>query len=322
VLRSFQAQSLLRTLGRVCALWLALFAANALVPHAPVFLAADFDIRNANLWEFLNARYAAEHGGWQAGRSDIARIEQAQPALLQAEVSRLAPQRNGVTDIYVIGVAGWADQDVFIKELDGALAAIATVLPTKDRTLRLVNDRNTVATVPLANLQNFATAVHAIGGAMNKDEDVLVLVMTSHGDQNGFALQLPGSRTTDLTPQQVASTLASEGIKNRIVIVSACYAGIFLAPLANDNTIVMTAADDKSTSFGCAPERDWTYFGDALFRQSLQPGTDFQHAFDHARILIQGWELMDRLPPSNPQGYFGAALVAKLAPLFQSEQAH
>jgi hypothetical protein len=48
------------------------------------------------------------------------------------------------------------------------------------------------------------------------------------------------------------------------------------------------------------------------------PGTDFHSAFDHARILIQGWELMDRVSPSNPQGSFGSALVAKLAPIFQA----
>ena len=89
-----------------------------------------------------------------------------------------------------------------------------------------------------------------------------------------------------------------------------------MPPLANDDTIVMTASDDKNTSFGCAPERDWTYFGDALFKQSLQPGANFQQAFDRARILIHGWELMDRAAPSNPQGHFGPALVAKLAPLF------
>ena len=153
---------------------------------------------------------------------------------------------------------------------------------------------------------------------MDKDEDVLLVVMTSHGNQQGFSLQLPGNLSTDLTPQQVATALDSEGIKNRVVIVSACFAGIFTAPLQNDNTIVMTASDDKSTSFGCAPERDWTYFGDALFHQSLQPGTDFEQAFDHARILIHGWELMDRVPPSNPQGSFGPALVAKLAPVFRA----
>jgi len=150
---------------------------------------------------------------------------------------------------------------------------------------------------------------------MDKDEDILVLLMTSHGSNHGFMLQVPGA-TTELTPQEVTSALDGAGIKNRVVIVSACYAGIFLPPLANDTTIVMTAADAKNTSFGCAPERDWTYFGDAFFRQSLHPGADFENAFDHARILIQGWELMDHAQPSNPQGHFGPALVEKLAPYF------
>jgi hypothetical protein len=50
----------------------------------------------------------------------------------------------------------------------------------------------------------------------------------------------------------------------------------------------------------------------------LQPGTDFRRAFDHARILIRSWEAMDRLPPSNPQGHFGAALTAKLDPVFKA----
>ncbi len=205
---------------------------------------------------------------------------------------------------------------MFAKEIDGGLASIARLLPIKDRTLRLINNPATVASVPLATPQNFTAAVHAIGNVMNKDDDVLVLLMTSHGDPNGFGLQLPDQAPIDLTPKQVAETLDHEGIKYRVVIVSACFSGIFLPPLANDNTIVMTAADDQHTSFGCAPERDWTYFGDAFLRQSLQPGTDFEQAFARARTLIQGWEMMDHAPPSNPQAHFGPALVAKLAPFF------
>jgi hypothetical protein len=318
-IRSLEQQNRLPLIGKVAALWAALFIGNALVPYAPVFLAPGFDIRNANWWEIFHARYAA--GTAQARGSDVKRIEQSQAALLQAEVAKLAPQRQGVTDIYALGIAGWANQDVFVKELDGGLAALASVLPIKDRTIRLINHRETLATVPLANPQNFAAAVHAVGEVMDKDEDVLVLLMTSHGDQHGFMLEVPGGRI-ELTPDEVASTLDKEGIKNRVVIVSACYAGIFLPPLANDNTIVMTAADAKNTSFGCAPERDWTYFGDAFFRQSLRPGADFEAAFDHARILIHGWEMMDNVPPSNPQSSFGAALVAKLAPLYTTAPAN
>ncbi len=199
------------------------------------------------------------------------------------------------------------------------MQSIASLLPIKDHTIRLINGRGAVDNVPLADLQNFQAAVRAIAGVMDKTKDVLVLFMTSHGEKTGFALQLPGG-ISKLTPKEVASTLDREGIKNRVVIVSACYSGIFVAPLENADTIVITAADAQNTSFGCAPERDWTYFGDAFFRQSLHAGANFETAFDHARILIQGWELMDHVPPSNPQGQFGPALVNKLAPFFTAAQ--
>jgi hypothetical protein len=317
VIGSLDQESVPRRTIRVAALWLALFAANALVPHMPVFATRDFDVRDANWWEFLRAKYAANSGNSaQAANTDFARVTQAQAALLDAEASHLAASRKGETAIYALGVAGWAGLDVFAKEIDGGLASISRVLPIKDRTLRLINNPATMATVPLASFQNFTAAVHAIGNVMNKDDDILVLLMTSHGDPKGFGLQLPKQAPIDLTPKQLADTLDHEGIKYRVVIVSACFSGIFLPPLANDNTIVMTAADDQHTSFGCAPERDWTYFGDAFLRQSLQPGTDFEQAFAHARTLIQGWEMMDQAPPSNPQAHFGSALVAKLAPFF------
>jgi hypothetical protein len=302
----------LRLVGRIAGLWLTLLAVTAAVLHAPV-LPSNFDARNANWSETLCTRHAVKGGG--LSRDEIAQIQQAQPSLLQREFTGLAPSRKDKTEIYTLAIAGWADLDVFVKELDGALAAIAGVLPIKDHTVRLINRPETVNTVPLANVQNFTAAVHAIGNIMDKNKDIFILLMTSHGDRTGFALQLPGN-IAELTPRQVAAALDGEGIKNRVVIVSACYSGIFVAPLANDNTIVMTAADARHSSFGCAPERDWTYFGDAFFRQSLHPGADFKNAFDHARVLIHGWEMRDREVPSNPQGSFGGALVGKLAPFF------
>ena len=121
----------------------------------------------------------------------------------------------------------------------------------------------------------------------------------------------PGKGGTDADGVPIFDTVA-----DAVAATGADVSGIFVPPLANDNTIVITAADAKSTSFGCTPESEWTYFGDAFFRQSLHPGSDFENSFNHARILIQGWELMDRLQPSNPQGHFGAAVVEKLAPYF------
>lgn len=314
-LRSVAPQLPRASFGRAAAIWVALLAVSALLPHAPVFIPRDFDMRTANLWELLHAQLVAPQQNAAASS-----LDKAQAALLQTQIASLAPPTKGAANIYSLGIAGWADQDVFLKELDGGLAALGAVLPIRGRSVRLVNHSETQASLPLANQRNFAAAVQAIGAVMNKEEDILLLLMTSHGEPSGFGLRLPSDVVTELTPQEVAAALDNAHIKNRVVIVSACFAGIFVPPLANDNTIVLTAADAQHTSFGCAPERDWTYFGDAFFRQSLRPGWDFQHAFDNARVLIRGWEMMDRAVPSNPQSHFGPALVAKLKPLFQSEQ--
>jgi hypothetical protein len=317
VLRTFTPRSGLPVLGRAAGLWLALLAVSAIVPHAPVFVPRDFNIDTANWWEILHVQKLAREQKGSSGEAETAPLEQTQRALLEAQVGNLSPSAKGATAVYAIGIAGWSD-DVFLKELDGGLAAMSNVLPIRGRALRLANNPGTSQNLPLVSGRNFSAAVRAVGKLMNKDDDILLLLMTSHGEPTGFGLRLPNGAISELTPQDVAATLNNEGIKNRIVIVSACYAGTFVPPLANDDTIVLTAADAKSTSFGCAPERDWTYFGDAFFRQSVRPGRDFQHTFDTARVLIQGWEMMDRAPPSNPQAHFGPALVTKLEPFFAS----
>ena len=240
-----------------------------------------------------------------------------QAALMQQQIAGLAPQKKGATDIYAIGIAGWATQDVFRNELAGALAATGKALPLNGGTVRLINSRETADRIPLASRRNFAAAVRAVAAVMDKQEDVLFLFMTSHGARDGIGLQLP-KLLVRLSPREVAAALNKAGIKNRIVIVSACYSGIFIKPLANKNTIVLTAADAKSTSFGCADGREWTYFGDALFHHSLKPGVDLQLAFANARGLIAGWEKLDRFAPSNPQGHFGENLLRKLAPLVEA----
>ncbi len=154
---------------------------------------------------------------------------------------------------------------------------------------------------------------------MDKSEDVLILFMTSHGTRAGFGLQLPGRPPVEFAPRELAKILDSAGIQNRVVIVSACYSGIFVPPLANDNTIVITAADARNPSFGCAPGREWTFFGDAFFNRALRPGMDLSSTFNRARITISEWELAENLSPSNPQGHFGPAVVEKLAPVFATK---
>lgn len=260
---------------------------------------------------------AAAHDNDPAIWVDFGKIKSAQPALLERQFAGLS-QTKAASNIYVVGVAGWSAQDVFIKELDGAIASLAKVLPLNGaHVVRLINNVKTLDTVPVANPDNFNAAIRAVGASMNKTDDILILFMTSHGTQNGLALKL-GRALAELSPQEVADALNREQIKNRIVIVSACYSGVYIKPLANDDTIVLTAADPNNPSFGCSAKRSWTFFGDAFFNQSLRPGTDFGLAFAQAKTLIAKWEAAEKFKPSNPQAYFGPALSRKLDPLWKA----
>lgn len=312
VLRTFSVQPRRAIAARAVGLWVALLAVSILIPQAPVFVGRNFNTAAANWWELLHAPPGSQQQ--TATTTEAAPLEQSQEALVQAQTAALAASTKGATAVYALGIDGWEDE-VFLKELDGGLAALGNVLPIRGRVVRLINNRTTLQSAPLADRRNFAAAVHAVAALMNKDDDIFILFMTSHGEPTGFGLKQPNGALSELTPQEVAATLNNEGIKNRIVVVSACYSGTFVPPLADDDTIVLTASDAQHTSFGCAPERDWTYFGDAFFRQSVHPGRDLQQAFESARVLISGWERMDRATPSNPQGHFGPALVAKLAAL-------
>ena len=68
--------------------------------------------------------------------------------MLQTAFARLAPQSKGVTGIYAIGLGGWAAQDVFVKEVDGALGVLERSLPINGRSLRLINNVETAETTP------------------------------------------------------------------------------------------------------------------------------------------------------------------------------
>jgi hypothetical protein len=286
--------------------------AIAALPTYPTFAGKDFDLSSYNVWELAHAKLAAGPDREDSPDIDAATMELAQPALLEAEVRKLLPERKGTADIYAIGVAGWSEQDVFVKELNGGLNALAGALGMDRGAIRLVNRADTTETLPIANRTNFAAAVHDIAGIMNRDEDVLLIFITSHGGPSGVGLRLSDAFAVKLGPDHVAAVLHREGIKNRVVIVSACYSGVFVKPLATADSIVLTAADDNSASFGCSNERDWTYFGDALFNQNLGPGVSLEEAFENAKVKIAQWEVRDGAPPSNPQAYFGAALFEKL----------
>ena len=135
---------------------------------------------------------------------------------------------------------------------------------------------------------------------MNGESDILFLILTSHGSRHGLAVKA-GRLVETLTPSNLAKMLDRTGVRHKVVIISACYSGVFIPRLANANTLVITAADANHSSFGCQDKAKWTYFGDAFFNVALRREDSLKDAFLDARSLVLKRELRQGFAPSRPQ---------------------
>lgn len=251
----------------------------------------------------------------QAEAPEVSREEviYAQGRLLQSAAARLAPQRPGVEDLFFVGAAGYADEDVFLNEVSLASEMIRTRYDADGHVMLLSNNPKTVRTLPLASATSLRQTLQAVARTMDRDEDVLFLFLTTHGgEDHSLAMQFWPLQLADLRPEMLKSMLDEAGIRWRVVVVSACYAGGFIEPLRDDRTMVLAAADARNASFGCGADSDLTYFGKAFFDQALRETYSFSTAFEKARALIGERERANRFQASNPDMYVGREIALKL----------
>ena len=151
-----------------------------------------------------------------------------------------------------------------------------------------------------ATVETLATTLQAEAKKMNGESDILFLILTSHGSRDGLAV-VAGRRVETLKPSNLSEMLSRTGVRNKVVIISACYSGVFIPRLADADTLVITAADAKHPSFGCEDKAKWTYFGDAFFNSALRRADNLKDAFVRARSLVLRRELREGFEPSHPQ---------------------
>ena len=242
------------------------------------------------------------------------RLAAQQHALLSAALARLAPQRPGQLDVYLVTASFWSDP-VFEREASQAAAIAGPRVGAQDRTIVLSAGTGAVGprVYPAATPVNLNAVLGHIGALIDPAEDLVVLFFTSHGSPDGsIAIREHNRMGAALRPTHLRDALADAGIRNRIVIVSACFSGAFIAPLMNDDTIILTASAPDRTSFGCQPDREWTFFGDAYFSHALRGGAGLVDGFTQAQRLIAQWEAERHLTPSNPQRSIGPRAAALL----------
>src|SRR2546428_1062378 len=173
---------------------------------------------------------------------------------------------------------------------------------TAGRSIVLASSSDALEELPIASVTNLSRALARVGRAMNADEDVVFLFLSAHAaPEHGLSAWQPPLELAPLTPTALARMLQDSGIKWRVIVISACYSGGYVEPLRDENSIVITAAAPDRTSFGCAAGRDFTYFGQAFFRDALAKKRSVTGAFEIAKQLITEQETAEKLTPSLPQ---------------------
>jgi len=105
------------------------------------------------------------------------------------------------------------------------------------------------------------------------------------------------------------------GTRPTVVIVSACYSGIFVNALSAPNRMVLTAASRERTSFGCGADETYPWF-DGCILETLPTATDFLALAAGARACVSRKETERGVNlPSEPQLFVGAEMQLRLPTL-------
>ncbi len=269
-------------------------------------------IRREELWSENRDDAVSDHLVARDAEEAIYR----QPVLLESAMERLLPGRRGVGDLYFVGFAGFGGQDVFKKEVEVIDGILRRRFDTAGRSLLLVNNPGTLSKYPMATATALERVLKRVGKVMNREEDILLLYLTSHGfEDSHISAELQPMTFHDIYPAMLRRMLDESGIRWRIVIVSACYSGAFLDRLGNDDTLVMTASDATSSSFGCSNDSDFTWFGEALFDKELRRTHSFVTAFNRASAAIAERERKEGDEASHPLISVGKGIAPRLKQL-------
>ena len=235
---------------------------------------------------------------------------------LDKALAALASQKPGVVDAYVV-VVGLDSDPIFGREAREAGKVLSRRYNAVGHTIVLAGtDGDGPSMLPNGSPRNLAVVLARVAELMDKKQDVLVLYTAGHGAKVGLAYHDADDGFGIIPPARMARMFDELGINNRLLILSACFSGIFVPTLSSDTTALFTAASADRTSFGCQSDRDWTFYGDAMINNALRQPVPLAKAGENAQALIAKWEGMNSdITPSQPQIAIGSKVSTWLTPL-------
>ena len=134
--------------------------------------------------------------------------------------------------------------------------------------------------------------------------------LSSHGAPQGAIVD------EQILPPGVLDAMLTKtcGARPTVVVISACFSGVYVPTLARNNRMVLTAARPDRTSFGCGEADKYPYFDDC-FLQSMKGAHDFPALGRTVQACVAKKEVdTGARPPSEPQLFVGGA-VKPILPL-------
>jgi len=138
-----------------------------------------------------------------------------------------------------------------------------------------------------------------------------LVYLTSHGAPEGALLG------EDILPPSLLAAMVDDACPARpsIIVVSACFSGVFVKPLQREDRMILTAARPDRTSFGCSEDDKYPYFDDC-FLSSAPAAHDFAVLGRAVQACVARRERdTGAEPASEPQLWIGAGL-RPLLPLY------
>jgi hypothetical protein len=247
----------------------------------------------------------------------------AQAPLLAAQTAALEDGRDGSPQLFALLVGGYADQSVFLNEVEGVREILDDQYGAGVRTVTLANSLVAPLRYPEVSWDNLVGATRLLSEAMGP-EDVLFLFLTSHGREDGFGLTFhpaAGRERTGMRAEDLAELLDRFHDGPAIIVVSSCRSGSFVDDLARPDRLVITASAADRNSFGCRDGANWTRFGQYFFDVALRAEPDPRKAFAAAIPLVEAAErLRPWAQPSQPQISEGEAVGVILDRLLATEK--
>ena len=159
---------------------------------------------------------------------------------------------------------------------------------------------------------NFDGIMSSLGEVARTAQGGCLIYVSSHGAPQGILL---GDGL--LPPAELANAVSGIcGQRPTVVVLSACFSGVFVPAMAGPGRMILTAARPDRTSFGCGVDNRYPFFDDC-FLQSLPQATDFVDLAPRVQWCVSNMEATQGMsPPSEPQLWIDPG-IRPMLPLYR-----